>query len=86
MGMIKTCKNFFHFLRYFFIKILAAASALLIMIGGLGLFFAQKSEDKIIGLMLASAGYVLVALILYLGCISVNKKELEYRKFSRKEK
>lgn len=84
--MIKTCKKFFHFLRYFFIKILGAAGALLIVIGGLGLFFAKKPENKIIGLTLALAGYVLVALISYLGCISVNKKELEYRQSLRREK
>lgn len=84
--MIKTCKNFFHCLRYFFLKILGAAGALLIVIGGLGLFFAQKSEDKVLGLILALAGYVLVALISYLGFILVNKKELEYRQSLRREK
>lgn len=86
MSIVKTYKKFFRFLQYFSIRILSVTGALLIIVGGLGLFFAQKSGDKIIGLILASSGYILVALISYLGCISVNKKELEHQQFSRREK
>lgn len=86
MGMIKTCKNFFHFLQSRFIKILAVAGALLIIAGSLGLFFGQKSEDKVFGLTLALAGYILVTLISYFGFILANQKELKSQQSSRREK
>jgi len=77
MNVIKTCKNIFYFLRYVFVKIFGVTGALLILIGGLGLFFAQRSQDKALYLILASVGYVIIVVISCFGLEAMNQKEIK---------
>ena len=77
MNVIKTCKNIFYFLRYVFVKIFSVVCVLLIVVGGLGLFFAQKSHDRVLYLILVSVGYAGIGMSSFLNLSAMNKREMK---------
>lgn len=75
MGETKNCKNFFYFLQFFFFKGASVAGAILIISGGIALFFTDMSQGGIKYLTLCLAGFVLLALSSYFEFDVMNKKE-----------
>jgi hypothetical protein len=77
MSVIKTGKNIFNFLWHIFVKIFSIIGVLLIIVGSLGLFFSQESHGKVLYLILASVGYVVIAMSSLLNLSAMNQKEIK---------
>lgn len=78
--MAKAREKFFQFLKNMFkmlVKISAVIGAMLVVLGGTGLYFAERYQDKILCLIFSLVGYVLIASSSFFGLAGMKQREIK---------